>query len=115
MIATDDLGDGLVAAALAEKTCTPCRGGVPPLTLEEAEGYRSQAPEWALMDGASRIERTYRFKNFRQAFAFVARVAEVSEMQGHHLGLCDGLAADRWYRGGVALADRITARRDACG
>jgi 4a-hydroxytetrahydrobiopterin dehydratase len=84
MIVTDDLGDGLVTAALAEKTCTPCHGGVPPLTLGETEGYRSQMPEWALMDGATRIERTYRFKNFRQAFAFVARVAEVSEVEGHH-------------------------------
>ena len=69
---------------LAEKTCTPCRGGVPPLTPEEAEGYRSQAPEWTLLDGATRIERTYRFKNFREAFAFVARAAELAEAEGHH-------------------------------
>src|SRR5215210_7821594 len=69
--------------ALAEKTCTPCRGGIPPLTLGEAERYRSQAPEWALMDGATRIERTYRFKNFREAFAFVERAAGLAEAQGH--------------------------------
>ena len=24
---------------LADKVCTPCRGGVPPLTREEAERY----------------------------------------------------------------------------
>jgi 4a-hydroxytetrahydrobiopterin dehydratase len=70
--------------ALAEKTCTPCRGGVPPLTKEEAEDYRSQAPEWALVDGGTRIERTYRFRNFREAFAFVSRAAELAEMEGHH-------------------------------
>jgi 4a-hydroxytetrahydrobiopterin dehydratase len=70
--------------ALAEKTCTPCRGGVPPLTKEEAEDYRSQAPEWALVDGGTRIERTYRFKNFREAFAFVSRAAELAETEGHH-------------------------------
>jgi 4a-hydroxytetrahydrobiopterin dehydratase len=63
--------------ALAEKTCTPCRGGIPPLTPEEAEGYRAQAPDWALIDGASRIERTYRFTNFREAFAFVTGAAEL--------------------------------------
>jgi 4a-hydroxytetrahydrobiopterin dehydratase len=71
-------------SALAEKTCTPCRGGIPPLTPEQAEGYRPQTPEWALMDGATRIERTYRFKNFREAFAFVARAAELAEAEGHH-------------------------------
>ena len=55
---------------LAEKTCTPCRGGVPPLTAQEAEDYRRQAPEWSLADDATRIERTYRFRNFRDAFGF---------------------------------------------
>lgn len=71
-------------AALAEKTCTPCRGGIPPLTPAEAESYRSQAPEWTLMDDATRIERTYRFRNFREAFAFVSRVAALAEAEGHH-------------------------------
>ena len=73
-----------MTTALAEKTCTPCRGGVPPLTPAEAEGYRSQAPAWALVDGATRIERTYRFKTFREAFAFVSRAAELAEAEGHH-------------------------------
>ena len=45
-------------ASLASKTCVPCRGGVPPLTAHEAEELRGQAPEWALMDEAHRIERT---------------------------------------------------------
>ena len=73
-----------MASALAEKTCTPCRGGVPPLTPEAAEGYRAQAPEWTLLDGATRIERRFRFKDFREAFAFVARAAELAEAEGHH-------------------------------
>ncbi len=73
-----------MASALAEKTCTPCRGGVPPLTPDEAEGYRVQAPDWSLVDGATRIERRFRFKDFREAFAFVARAAELAEAEGHH-------------------------------
>jgi len=74
-----------MASALAEKTCTPCRGGIPPLTGDEAERYRAQeAPGWTLVEDATRIERTYRFKGFREAFAFVARAAELAEAQGHH-------------------------------
>ena len=73
-----------MASALAEKTCTPCRGGVPPLTPEEAESYHVQAPDWSLVDGATRIERRFRFKDFREAFAFVARAAELAETEGHH-------------------------------
>jgi 4a-hydroxytetrahydrobiopterin dehydratase len=71
-------------ATLAEKTCTPCRGGIPPLTPQEAEGYRTQAPDWTLLDGGTRIERTYRLDNFREAFAFVAKAAELAEEEGHH-------------------------------
>ena len=73
-----------MATALAEKTCTPCRGGAPPLTPEEAESFRAQAPDWALMDDATRIERRFRFRDFRAAFAFVARAAELAEVEGHH-------------------------------
>ena len=35
---------------LAEKKCTPCRGGVAPLTHEEAERFQSQTPNWELRD-----------------------------------------------------------------
>ena len=64
-----------MATALADKTCTPCRGGIPPLDADEAERLHAQAADWALLDDAKRIERTYRFRNFREAFAFVERAA----------------------------------------
>ena len=66
---------------LAEKTCTPCRGGVPPLARDEALRFQSQAPEWELRDDARRIERTFRFRNFREALAFVQRVGELAETE----------------------------------
>src|SRR5215469_9998502 len=40
---------------LAEKKCTPCRGGIAPLTHEEAERFRSQTPNWELRDDGHRI------------------------------------------------------------
>jgi 4a-hydroxytetrahydrobiopterin dehydratase len=73
-----------MSAGLARKTCTPCRGGIPPLTREEAQALRAQAPEWALLDDARRIERRFAFEDFAQAFAFVSRVAELAEDEGHH-------------------------------
>ncbi|MBV9858679.1 MAG: 4a-hydroxytetrahydrobiopterin dehydratase [Alphaproteobacteria bacterium] len=71
-------------SVLAEKSCTPCRGGVPRLTLAEAEEYRAQSPDWVLHDEATRIERSYRFRNFREAFAFVEQAAALAEAEGHH-------------------------------
>ena len=77
-------------SALAEKSCTPCRGGIPPLSREEAESYRRQAPDWALVEDATRIERTYRFKNFAEANGFVQQTAELAESEGHHPDICFG-------------------------
>ena len=70
--------------SLADKTCTPCRGGIPPLTPEEAAALHPQAPEWTLMDDSQRIERTYKFRNFAQALHFVQHIGELAEAQGHH-------------------------------
>jgi 4a-hydroxytetrahydrobiopterin dehydratase len=76
--------------ALAEKSCTPCRGGVPPLGREAAEEYRRQASDWTLADEATRIERTYKFRNFRDAFEFVEQAAALAEAEGHHPDICFG-------------------------
>jgi 4a-hydroxytetrahydrobiopterin dehydratase len=73
-----------MTVGLAQKTCTPCRGGVPPLTSEEAQHYHSQTPAWSLAEDARQLERTYRFRNFRDAFAFVERAAALAEAEGHH-------------------------------
>jgi 4a-hydroxytetrahydrobiopterin dehydratase len=69
---------------LAEKKCTPCRGGVPPLTLAEAEHFRSQTPNWELHDDGHRIGRTFHLGNFREALSFVRDVGELAETEGHH-------------------------------
>src|SRR5258708_14145248 len=70
--------------ARAGKTCTPCRGGVPPLGRDEALRFQAQAPDWELRDEARRIERTFRFHNFREALAFVQQVGELAKTEGHH-------------------------------
>jgi 4a-hydroxytetrahydrobiopterin dehydratase len=79
-----------VITALTARTCTPCRGGIPPLTPQEVENFRSQVPDWAIEDDARRIERTYRFKNFAEAFALVRKAAELAESEGHHPDIAFG-------------------------
>ena len=73
-----------MSETLAEKSCTPCRGGVPPLSRDDALRLQKQAPDWELRDDAHRIERTFRFRNFQEALAFVQRVGELAETEGHH-------------------------------
>ena len=69
---------------LKSKACVPCRGGVPPLKLEAAEGYLKQTPGWTLVDQGRRLERSFNFKNFRESLDFVTRVGALSESEGHH-------------------------------
>lgn len=69
---------------LKSKICTPCRGGVPPMTAREAAFYLEQTPEWTLNKDATAILRTFSFANFRGALEFVKRVGELAEAEGHH-------------------------------
>ena len=72
------------AQQLAAKTCVPCRGGIPPLTPEQARRYLAAVPGWTLSPDATRISRAFTFKDFREAMAFVNRIAEIAEAEQHH-------------------------------
>lgn len=69
---------------LAEKTCAPCRGGVPPMARAEAERYLRESPGWALQEAGTRIERTFKLKNFKDALGLVNRIGALAEDEGHH-------------------------------
>jgi 4a-hydroxytetrahydrobiopterin dehydratase len=75
---------------LVSKTCTPCRGGVPALTREQAQLFHPQAPDWQLQGEAHRIERSFRFRNFREALTFVQEIGELAETEGHHPNISFG-------------------------
>jgi len=71
---------------LADRNCVPCRGGVPPLKGEQLRGlYRqlTQPEQWIVVN-EHHLARSYRFPDFRSALAFVNRVGELAEEQGHH-------------------------------
>jgi 4a-hydroxytetrahydrobiopterin dehydratase len=68
---------------LAEKTCVPCRGGVPPLTAAEIQPLKEQLKTWSVVNN-HHIERQFSFPDFKTALAFVNRVGAIAEEQGHH-------------------------------
>jgi 4a-hydroxytetrahydrobiopterin dehydratase len=70
-------------SGLADRSCEPCRGGVPPLAPERARALQTQIRDWALVDG-HHLEKEWRFKDFAGALAFVNRAGAVCEQEGHH-------------------------------
>ena len=69
---------------LTGKVCTACRGGIPPLTPEEAADYHAQTPKWELTDGTTWIRRSFKFGDFAAALDFVNKVGALAEQEGHH-------------------------------
>ena len=71
-------------SSLASKQCVPCRGGVPPLKGAEIQALRERlGDDWQVME-EHRLEKSFRFKDFREALDFTVRVGELAEQQGHH-------------------------------
>lgn len=68
---------------LAERRCVPCQGGVPPLRGEALEALHAQLSGWAVVN-EHHLEKTFRFPDFRTALAFVNRIGELAEQEGHH-------------------------------
>ncbi len=70
--------------SLAEKTCEPCRGDIPPMGREQAEQLLGEAPGWALSEDGTEIIRKYTFSNYIEAMDFVRWVGHAAENAGHH-------------------------------
>jgi 4a-hydroxytetrahydrobiopterin dehydratase len=68
---------------LAGRKCEACEAGTPPLSPEKASELHSQIDaDWTMAE--DRIERQFKFKNFRDAFGMATRVGLLAEQQGHH-------------------------------
>jgi len=72
-----------MATSLADKRCTPCEGGTPPLTAEQVKPLLAQLDGWKVEEG-KKLTKSFRFDNFVQAVDFVNAITPVAETEGHH-------------------------------
>ena len=68
---------------LASRTCVPCHGGVPRLKGAEFAPLMEQLPGWEAVE-EHHLQKDFKFKNFRDALAFVNLVGAQAEREGHH-------------------------------
>lgn len=73
-----------MALNLHKKKCKPCEGNVLPLSLPKAEEYLKEVKGWKLASNGRSITKTLRFKDFKSVMAFVNKVADLAEEEGHH-------------------------------
>ena len=74
---------------LSKRECIPCRGGVPPLRGAEITELLKELDGWDVEKEHHQL-KSYKFKDFAEALAFVNRVGQLSEQQGHHPDICFG-------------------------
>ena len=101
--------------SLASKHCVPCHGGVPRLTGEEIEPLLAQLRGWRVVE-EHHLTKEYKFENFVDALAFVNRVGETAEAEGHHPDIEFGWGYARLKIlthaiGGLSESDFILAAR----
>ena len=71
------------ACDLADRECVPCRGGIPPLSADEIRPLLEQLAGWQVVDD-HHLTKSWEFDDFATALAFVNRVGDVAETNGHH-------------------------------
>jgi 4a-hydroxytetrahydrobiopterin dehydratase len=86
---------------LTEQKCEACRAGAPSVTTEEIKELKPQVPEWHIIteDGIPKLDRLFKFKNFKDAISFTDAVGEAAEKEGHHPRLTTewGKVAVTWW------------------
>jgi 4a-hydroxytetrahydrobiopterin dehydratase len=68
---------------LADKTCVPCRGNVPPLKGDALNALKAELPDWDVVE-EHHLHKAFKFPDFQQALEFVNRAGAIAEEQGHH-------------------------------
>lgn len=86
------------SSGLAGRHCVPCEGGVQPLDAKAIESLLPQISDWEVADG-HHLRKVWKFPDFRTALAFVNRVGEVAEAEGHHPDIALG-----WGRVEITLS-----------
>lgn len=72
------------SCSLASRNCTACKGGVEPLSLGQIGPLIAQiSQDWEVIEG-KKLEKTFKFRNFADALAYVNKVGQLAEEQGHH-------------------------------
>ncbi len=102
---------------LAKKTCIPCQGGVPPLSLSVILKLKAELhPDWQLIQQDTRLCRELQFGDFAVPMQLGQKIGAMAEEQWHHPELLIGwgiLRVEVWTHkiNGLVESDFIFAAK----
>lgn len=73
----------MAESQLSRKHCVPCEGGVPRLRGERVRELADELDGWRVVE-EHHLRKVFVFPDFKSALAFVDRVGDIAEGEGHH-------------------------------
>ncbi len=101
---------------LSKKKCIPCEGGIPMLKEDEVAEYLHHIHDaWRVTEN-KKLSREISFMDYKQTMAYVNRVADLADTEGHHPVLhvyYSKVIIDLWTHaiGGLSENDFILASK----
>lgn len=101
---------------LNKKKCIPCEGGIPMLKKDEVAEYLKHIHDaWRVIED-KKLFREISFMDYKQTMAYVNRVADLADKEGHHPVLhvyYSKVIIDLWTHaiGGLSENDFILASK----
>lgn len=68
---------------LTKQKCVHYERGGEPLKREEFSQYLDQVTDWEVLED-KKLQKNFKFKNFKDAMVFVNKVADLAESENHH-------------------------------
>jgi len=103
---------------LAKTHCSAIRANTPRLNEQETAQLLEQLSGWQIFqkDGEPRLEKPFKFENFKQAINFTYQVAQAADEEDHHPAILTewGKVTVTWWTHrikGLHLNDFIMAAR----
>ncbi|MBU2925221.1 4a-hydroxytetrahydrobiopterin dehydratase [Colwellia sp. 4_MG-2023] len=71
---------------LSIQQCEACHSSAPQVSDDELKSLLKQIPDWVpqVHNKVMMLEREYKFKNYKLAWAFANKVSELAESEFHH-------------------------------
>lgn len=74
----------VINSCLADKSCTPCQGDVPPLATEEVNKLLKELGNGWKLNELGHLYKKYIFPDFIGSMCFANKIAKVAEEEAHH-------------------------------